>query len=92
MQLGSGRKASLLNTVIIGAVNVVSTFVAIFTVDRLGRRALFLEGGTQMVLAQVITAVVLAVEFGKYTTADLPSNVAIGVLIVVCVFVAGFAW
>ena len=50
--LGSGREASLLNTVIIGAVNVLSTLVAIFTSDRLGRRALFLEGGIQMIVAQ----------------------------------------
>lgn len=42
--------------------------------------------------AQIITGVVLAVEFGKYNTADLPSNVAIGVLVVICVFVSGFAW
>lgn len=40
--LGSGRSAALLNTVIIGAVNVVATFVAIFSVDKVGRRKLFL--------------------------------------------------
>jgi len=83
--LGSGRKASLLNTVIIGAVNVVSTFVAIFTVDRLGRRFLFLEGGFQMIIALVVTAITLGVEFSTYNTANLPSSVAIGVLIVICV-------
>jgi hypothetical protein len=41
--------------------------------------------------SQIITGVVLAVEFPKYNNV-LPSNVAIGVLIVICVFVAGFAW
>ena len=35
--LGSGRSAALENTVIIGAVNVVATFVSIFTVDKFGR-------------------------------------------------------
>ena len=29
---------------------------------------------------------------GKYNTSNLPSDVAIGVLVVICVFVAGFAW
>lgn len=90
--LGSGRKASLLNTVIIGAVNVAATFVAILTADELGRRLLLIEGGIQMTISMVITAVVLGVEFGSYNTADLPAEVAIGVLVVICVFVAGFAW
>ncbi|KAL4857034.1 H(+)/hexose cotransporter 2 [Chlorella vulgaris] len=89
--LGSGKSASLLNTVIIGAVNVVATFVSILSVDKFGRRFLFIEGGIQMAVAQIITGVVLAVEFPKYNNV-LPSNVAIGVLIVICVFVAGFAW
>lgn len=39
--------------VIIGAVNVASTFVSIFTVDRFGRKTLFLEGGIQMFIGQV---------------------------------------
>ena len=89
--LGSGRSASLLNTVIIGAVNVVSTFVAIFSVDRLGRRFLFLEGGIQMIVSLTTTGILIAVEFSKYS-GDLPSSVAIGILIVVCVFVSAFAW
>jgi hypothetical protein len=71
---------------------VVSTFVAIFTVDRLGRRFLFLQGGIQMIVALTVTAITLGVEFGKYTTASLPSDVAIGILIVICVFVSAFAW
>ena len=90
--LGSGRKASLLNTVIIGAVNVIATFVAILTADKVGRKMLLIEGGVQMILAMVITSVVLGVEFGTYNTGDLPSSVAVGVLVVICVFVAGFAW
>ena len=40
---------------------------------------------------QIITGVVLGTEFGKYGNV-LPNDVAIGVLVVICVFVAGFAW
>ena len=46
--LGSGRSAALMNTCIIGAVNVVATFVSIFSVDKFGRRGLFIEGGVQV--------------------------------------------
>ncbi|KAL4422990.1 hypothetical protein ABPG77_005470 [Micractinium sp. CCAP 211/92] len=89
--LGTGAEGALLNTVIIGAVNVVSTFVSILSVDKFGRKFLFIEGGIQMIAAQITTGVVLAIEFPKYNNV-LPTHVSIGVLIVICVFVAGFAW
>jgi MFS family permease len=51
--LGFGNDASLMSAVITGGVNVVATFVSIFTVDKFGRRILFLEGGVQMFICQV---------------------------------------
>ena len=39
---------------------------------------------------QIVTGVVLAKEFGADN--KLPHGTAIGVLVVICVFVAGFAW
>jgi len=90
--LGSGSESALLNTVIVGAVNVIATLVAIFTVDRLGRKFLFIEGGAQMLSSMIVTAVVLAVEFSKYPDGVLPTGTAIGILVVICVFVAAFAW
>lgn len=51
--LGFGDDAALMSSVITGVVNVVATSVSIFCVDRVGRRALFLEGGVQMFICQV---------------------------------------
>jgi MFS transporter, SP family, sugar:H+ symporter len=51
--IGFGGTASLVSAVITGLVNMVATFVSIATVDRLGRRKLLLQGGTQMIIAQV---------------------------------------
>jgi MFS family permease len=51
--IGFGGTASLMSAVITGLVNMIATFVSIATVDRLGRRKLLLQGGTQMILAQV---------------------------------------
>ncbi|CAJ1948478.1 unnamed protein product [Sphenostylis stenocarpa] len=42
--LGFGNDTSLMSSVITGGVNVVATVVSIFTVDKFGRRILFLEG------------------------------------------------
>lgn len=51
--IGFGGSASLMSAVITGLVNVFATIVSIYGVDKWGRRALFLEGGTQMLIAQV---------------------------------------
>jgi sugar porter (SP) family MFS transporter len=51
--LGFQSSASLYSAVIVGAVNVLSTVVAIAVVDRLGRRFLLLEACIQMFLSQV---------------------------------------
>ncbi len=45
--LGSSQTTALLSTVIVGAVNVLATLVAVFGVDRFGRRILLLEAGVQ---------------------------------------------
>jgi len=89
--LGSGAETALLNTVIIGCVNVVSTLVAIFSVDRLGRRFWFLEGGVQMCTSMIVVSAVLGAGFSSGATV-LPEPMSIGVLVVICVFVAAFAW
>ena len=45
---GATTNTAFLNTVGVGAINVAFTFVAIFTVDRLGRKALLMLGVTSM--------------------------------------------
>jgi len=47
-QLGSASSAALLQTTIVGGVNLLFTVVAIYTVDRLGRKPLMLIGNTGM--------------------------------------------
>lgn len=51
--MGFGGDASLLSAVVTGLVNVLSTTVAMVTVDKFGRKALLVEGSIQMLLAQV---------------------------------------
>jgi MFS family permease len=52
--IGLGGDAALMTAVITGLVNIVATFVSIATVDRLGRRKLFFQGGAQMFVCQVV--------------------------------------
>lgn len=52
--IGFGSDAALISAVITGLVNVFATLVSVFTVDKFGRRKLFLQGGSQMLVCQVI--------------------------------------
>jgi sugar porter (SP) family MFS transporter len=47
-KLGTSMDAALLQTVVVGAVNLVFTIIAIWTVDKLGRKPLMIIGATGM--------------------------------------------
>ncbi|CAO2821847.1 unnamed protein product [Amaranthus hypochondriacus] len=89
--LGFGNNASLYSAVITGAVNVLSTVVSIYSVDKVGRRLLLLEAGVQMFFSQVIIAIILGLKLKDHSN-HLSHGYAIFVVIMVCTFVASFAW
>ncbi|KAG6477631.1 sugar transport protein MST3-like [Zingiber officinale] len=90
--LGFGRNGSLMSAVITGLVNVFATLVSVFTVDRLGRRKLFIEGGTQMIISQIVVGTLIAVKFGTSGEGNLSKGYAAVVVLFICIYVAGFAW
>ncbi|RZC83746.1 hypothetical protein C5167_046533 [Papaver somniferum] len=90
--LGFGSSASLLSAMITGGVNLFATFFAIYFVDKWGRRVLFLEGGCQMFIFQVLIGVLIWIKFGTTGIATISSGYGILVVLCICAFVAGFAW
>ncbi|KMS98096.1 hypothetical protein BVRB_4g095750 [Beta vulgaris subsp. vulgaris] len=91
--IGFGDNASLMSAVITGVVNALATLVSIYGVDKWGRRFLFLEGGVQMFICQVVVAIFIGVKFGvSGTTENLPQWYAIVVVLFICIYVAAFAW
>jgi SP family xylose:H+ symportor-like MFS transporter len=51
--MGSGNDSSLLQTIIVGIVNLTFTVLAIFTVDRFGRKPLMLIGAVAMGVSMI---------------------------------------
>ncbi|ONI27153.1 hypothetical protein PRUPE_1G070900 [Prunus persica] len=92
MTLGFGNEASLMSTVITGSVNVVATLVSICTVDRFGRRALFLQGGVQMLICQIAVGVMIGMKFGVSGEGAFSKGEANWILFLICAYVAAFAW
>lgn len=79
-QLGSNTDSALLQTIVLGAVNLAFTIVALQLVDRVGRRPLLLFGITGMILSLV------AMGFATYH--DLGGMVA---LVCMLCYIACFA-
>ncbi|XP_018479569.2 sugar transport protein 13-like [Raphanus sativus] len=89
--LGFGNDAALYSAVVTGAVNVLSTLVSIYSVDKVGRRVLLLEAGVQMFFSQVVIAIILGIKFTDHSQ-NLSKGFAILVVVMICTYVAAFAW
>lgn len=88
--MGFEGNASLYSSAVTGAVLASSTLVSIATVDRWGRRPLLIAGGIQMIICQVIVAIILGLKFGS--DKELSRSYSILVVAVICLFVAAFGW
>jgi SP family galactose:H+ symporter-like MFS transporter len=73
---------AILATVIVGIVNVASTLVAIFLMDRLGRRLLLLIGIAGMALMLALLGIIFMIG---------PASVGSFVLIVLLIYIVAFA-
>ena len=78
--LGASNNASLLQTIIVGSINLTFTVVAIFTVDRFGRKPLMIIG-----------ALTMAVAMSALGLSFYLQHVGIAALLFILLFVAGFA-
>lgn len=90
--LGFGDDAALMSAVVTGLVNVLATFVSIFTVDKFGRRFLFLEGGIQMIICQIAVGALVGSVFGVSGTGSFSKGTGNLALALICIYVAAFAW
>ena len=78
--MGQSIDTSMIQTIIVGVVNLVFTVLAIFTVDRFGRKPLMIIGGIGMAISMV--ALGFSFYFGK---------VGIAALIFMLTYTASFA-
>jgi SP family xylose:H+ symportor-like MFS transporter len=67
--MGAGNDSSLLQTIVVGLVNLTFTIIAIFTVDRFGRKPLMIIGGIAMGVSML--ALGFSFFFGKIGVVSL---------------------
>ncbi|CAL9039631.1 unnamed protein product [Musa banksii] len=88
--LGMGSGAALYSNIMSGSMLVIGALVSIAVADRLGRRFLFIEGGTQMIASMIVVAVILALKIGNGET--ISRGLAATLVIAICAFVVSYGW
>jgi MFS transporter, SP family, xylose:H+ symportor len=78
--MGSGTESSLLQTIIVGAVNLTFTVLAIFTVDKFGRKPLMIIGASGMAFSMIALGLSFYLD-----------SIGIGALIFMLLYTASFA-
>ncbi|KAH6816433.1 Major facilitator superfamily protein [Perilla frutescens var. frutescens] len=86
--IGFGESASLISSVMTGVVGIVTTFLSMMLVDRVGRRSLLITGGMVMFGAQMVVGGIMAAKLGDH--GGLSKGYADVVLVLIGVYVAGF--
>ncbi|EEF36716.1 sugar transport protein 8 [Ricinus communis] len=90
MTMGFGDNASLFSAVMANTVKPVCTIVAIFLVDRFGRKVLLAQAAIQMFIAQCAIGGILARHL--HSTNVVPKHYCVIVILLICLFLTGFAW
>ncbi|RZR78988.1 hypothetical protein BHM03_00004552 [Ensete ventricosum] len=88
--LGMGSGAALYSNIMSGSMLVIGALVSIAVADRLGRRFLFIEAGTQMIASMIVVAVILALKIGNGET--ISRGLAATLVIAICAFVVSYGW
>ncbi|KAK4483118.1 hypothetical protein RD792_010297 [Penstemon davidsonii] len=88
--MGFGGDASLISAAIAGTINSGATLVAVFGVDKFGRRKLLIQAACQMLITQCMTRAILSTYLKSSNAIPMPWPYIVVVLI--CLFVMGFAW
>ena len=55
-------------------------------------QALFIQGGIQMIVSEIVVAILLAVQFNAHSGEGISPPIGVAVIVFICLFVAGFGW
>lgn len=88
--VGFESDAALMGSVILGLMNIAGILGSGFTMDRYGRKLLFVIGGALMFTCQVAMAIIIGSQLGNGS--KMPKGYAVTVLVVTFIFSASFSW
>ncbi|CAD6263503.1 unnamed protein product [Miscanthus lutarioriparius] len=88
--VGFSSQKAIFGSVILSLVNLASSLLSSFVMDRAGRRFLFLAGGAAMMICQLADMFILAGHLGKHNAATMPLDYAVAMLVLMCLYTFSF--
>lgn len=88
--VGFSSQKAIFGSVILSLVNLASSLLSSFVMDRAGRRFLFLAGGAAMMICQLAMSCILAGHLGKQNAVTMPRDYAVAVLVLMCLYTFSF--
>jgi sugar porter (SP) family MFS transporter len=88
--LGFKSGGALFTATVLTGLSIFSVLVGLSLIDKVGRKALLIEGNVQMFLSAVAIAIIL--RYGLQDEVRLSHPLAIILVVFVCLFVMGWAW
>lgn len=88
--VGFSSQKAIFGSVILSLVNLASSLLSSFVMDRAGRRFLFLAGGAAMMICQLAMSCILAGHLGKHNAVTMPRDYAVAVLVLMCLYTFSF--
>ncbi|EES10920.1 hypothetical protein BDA96_06G113200 [Sorghum bicolor] len=88
--VGFSSQKAIFGSVVLSLVNLASSLLSSFVMDRAGRRFLFLAGGAAMMICQLAMSCILAGHLGKQNAATMPRDYAVAVLVLMCLYTFSF--
>ncbi|XWS47692.1 hypothetical protein CRYUN_Cryun13aG0005900 [Craigia yunnanensis] len=86
--IGFHESSSLLSAVVVRSFSTFCIFIAMFLVDKLGRRVLFMIGGILMLATQITIGALMTALLGDH--GGLSKASAYSVIVFICIYVSGF--
>ncbi|XP_062224793.1 sugar transport protein MST1-like [Phragmites australis] len=88
--VGFSSQKAIFGSVILSLVNLTSTSLSSFVMDRSGRRFLFFTGGAAMIICQLAMSCTLADHLGNHHSVTMTRNYAVAELVLMCLYTFSF--
>ncbi|KAL9187194.1 hypothetical protein ACHAXT_010914 [Thalassiosira profunda] len=87
-----GSKGGIYGALVLNIINFCSTFITIFTIEKLGRVLILFSGGIVMCVSLIPTAIMASIDENKEEGTESSQSIGIGITSMCALYVIGFAF
>ena len=87
-----GSKGGIYGALVLNIINFCSTFITIFTIEKLGRVLILFSGGIVMCVSLIPTAIMASIDENREEGTESSQSIGIGITSMCALYVIGFAF